>query len=89
VPPPPPGKIVFTSERDGNAEIYVMDSNGTNVTRLTDNPAFDPWWTGGSKSKDWEINDPRTGKGYESAVAYGIAKRLGFTKRRSREACRS
>ena len=46
----------------------------------TDNPAFDPWWTGGSKSKDWEINDPATGKGYESAVAYGVAKRLGFTK---------
>jgi polar amino acid transport system substrate-binding protein len=46
----------------------------------TDNPAFDPWWTGGSNDKDWEINDPTTGKGYESAVAYGIAKRLGFTK---------
>ena len=50
------------------------------LSLATDNPAFDPWWTGGSKSKDWEINDPRTGKGYESAVAYGIAKRLGFTK---------
>jgi polar amino acid transport system substrate-binding protein len=46
----------------------------------TDNPAFEPWWGGGSKSKDWELNDPRTGKGYESAVAYGIAKRLGFTR---------
>lgn len=46
----------------------------------TDNPAFDPWWSGGSKSKKWEINDPSTGKGYESAVAYGIAKRLGFSK---------
>lgn len=46
----------------------------------TDNPAFDPWWQGGSKSKDWELNDPRNGKGYESAVAYEIAKRLGFTK---------
>ena len=50
------------------------------LSLATDNPAFDPWWTGGSKSKDWEINDPRTGKGYESAVAYGIARRLGFTK---------
>jgi polar amino acid transport system substrate-binding protein len=46
----------------------------------TDNPAFDPWWQGGSKSKDWELNDPRTGKGYESAVAYEVARRLGFTK---------
>ena len=50
------------------------------LSLATDNPAFEPWWLGGSKSKDWEINDPRTGKGYESAVAYGIAKRLGFTK---------
>jgi len=50
------------------------------LSLATDNPAFEPWWFGGSKSKAWEINDPRTGKGYESAVAYGIAKRLGFTK---------
>ena len=46
----------------------------------TDNPAFDPWFGGGSKSKDWEINDPSTGKGYESAVAYLVAKQLGFTR---------
>jgi polar amino acid transport system substrate-binding protein len=50
------------------------------LSLATDNPAFDPWWTGGSKSKDWEINDPSTGKGYESAVAYNIARRLGFSK---------
>jgi polar amino acid transport system substrate-binding protein len=50
------------------------------LSLATDNPAFDPWWSGGSKSKDWEINDPSTGKGYESAVAYGVAKRLGFSK---------
>jgi polar amino acid transport system substrate-binding protein len=51
------------------------------LSLATDNPAFPPWWEGGSKTKDWEINDPSTGKGYESAVAYGIAKRLGFTKK--------
>lgn len=50
------------------------------LSLATDNPAFDPWWTGGSKSKDWELNDPANGKGYESAVAYGIAKQLGFSK---------
>jgi polar amino acid transport system substrate-binding protein len=50
------------------------------LSLATDNPAFDPWWSGGSKNEDWELNDPTTGKGYESAVAYGIAKRLGFTK---------
>lgn len=35
------GKIAFTALRDGNFEIYVMDADGTNRARLTDNPAFD------------------------------------------------
>ena len=30
------GKIVFTSTRDGNSEIYVMSSYGNGQTRLTD-----------------------------------------------------
>jgi Tol biopolymer transport system component len=35
-------KIVFTSERqDSDGDIYVMNSNGTGVTRLTSNEAFD------------------------------------------------
>jgi Tol biopolymer transport system component len=35
------GKIVFVTNRDGNPEIYVMNPNGTNQTRLTNNPADD------------------------------------------------
>jgi len=54
--------------------------NEGQLTLATDNPAFDPWWAGGSKDKKWELNDPSTGQGYESAVAYQIAKRLGFTR---------
>jgi len=50
------------------------------LSLATDNPAFEPWFNGGTKTKNWEFNDPSTGKGYESAVAYGIAKRLGFSK---------
>jgi TolB protein len=34
-------KIAFTSDRDNNYEIYVMNSDGSNQTRLTYNPAFD------------------------------------------------
>ena len=34
-------QIAFTSWRDGNAEIYVMRSDGSNVRRLTNHPAFD------------------------------------------------
>src|SRR5262245_21919585 len=35
------GKIAFTSKRDGNLEIYVMNADGTNPVRLTNNPADD------------------------------------------------
>ncbi|MBA2643429.1 MAG: amino acid ABC transporter substrate-binding protein [Actinobacteria bacterium] len=47
------------------------------LTLGTDNPAFPPWW-GGSPKKPWKTSYPYSGKGYESAVAYTIAKRLGF-----------
>ena len=50
------------------------------LTIGTDNPAFPPWFGGGEKNKPWKINDPSTGKGYESAVAYAVAKQLGFTR---------
>jgi Tol biopolymer transport system component len=33
--------ITFQSSRDGNFEIYVMDANGANETRLTNNAALD------------------------------------------------
>jgi polar amino acid transport system substrate-binding protein len=52
-----------------------------NLTIGTDNPAYPPWFGGGSpKGSSWKINDPRTGKGFESAVAYAVAGRLGFAK---------
>ncbi len=35
------GKIAFTSNRDGNFEIYVMNSDGSNQTRLINNQSFD------------------------------------------------
>jgi polar amino acid transport system substrate-binding protein len=49
------------------------------LTIGTDNPAYPPWYGGGSpKGSPWKINDPSTGKGFESAVAYAVAKQLGF-----------
>jgi polar amino acid transport system substrate-binding protein len=35
----------------------------------TDKPAYEPWFSG---------DDPTNGKGYESAVTYAVAKKLGF-----------
>ncbi len=43
-------------------------TDGT-LTVATDSPAFEPWF---------KNNDPSNGKGYESAVAYAVAKELGF-----------
>ena len=50
------------------------------LTVGTDNPAFPPWFGGGTKKGSaWKINDPSTGKGFESAVVYAVAKKLGFS----------
>ena len=49
------------------------------LTVGTDNPAFPPWY-GGTPHKPWQVSDPRSGEGYESAVAYAVAKKLGFSK---------
>ncbi len=47
VPPEITDKIVFVSYRDGNTEIYIMNSDGSNQQNLTNNPARDgyPTWS--------------------------------------------
>ena len=44
---PKRAKIVFTSTRDGNAEIYIMNADGSGQVRLTNYPGddFDPTWS--------------------------------------------
>ncbi|MCZ7546243.1 MAG: hypothetical protein M5R40_23175 [Anaerolineae bacterium] len=37
--PPGVGRILYTSERDGDFEIYLMDEDGVEVAKLTDNDA--------------------------------------------------
>jgi len=54
-------------------------SDGT-LTIGADNPAFPPWFGGAEKTKPWKVSDPYSGKGYESAVAYAVARQLGFPK---------
>jgi hypothetical protein len=41
------GEIAFTSYRDGNAEIYLMNADGSNLINLTQNAALDvnPSWS--------------------------------------------
>jgi polar amino acid transport system substrate-binding protein len=54
--------------------------NPGQLTVATGNPAYPPWFEGGTKSSYWKINDPTNDEGYESAVTYAVAKQLGFTK---------
>jgi polar amino acid transport system substrate-binding protein len=49
------------------------------LTVGSDNPAFPPWF-GGAEKKPWKVSNPYSGQGYESAVAYAVAKQLGFAK---------
>jgi Tol biopolymer transport system component len=44
---PAAGKIAFVSSRDGNPEIYTINTDGTDLTRLTNDPAIDeePAWS--------------------------------------------
>ena len=37
---PDGGRIAFSSGRDGNREIYVMQADGSNLTRITRSPSF-------------------------------------------------
>jgi polar amino acid transport system substrate-binding protein len=47
----------------------------------TDNPAFPPYFEIVDEPTDpWELGDPTTGTGFESAFAYALAEELGFTQ---------
>jgi len=62
-----------------NADLNLVKDGQLSIG--TDNPAFPPWFAGGeTKGRPWKINDPAKGQGFESAVAYAVAKRLGFTR---------
>jgi Tol biopolymer transport system component len=58
-------RILFTSDRDGNDEIYSIDVQGGSVERLTDHPSHDvePAWAPNreriafrsDRDGDWEL----------------------------------
>jgi Tol biopolymer transport system component len=39
-------RIAFATDHDGNSEVYVMDADGSNLVRLTNDPGrdSDPAW---------------------------------------------
>ena len=51
------------------------------LTIGTDNPAYPPWFEASdSPPAPWELGDPTSGEGFESAVAYAVAEELGFSE---------
>ncbi len=51
------------------------------LTIGTDNPAYPPYFeppASGNPTAPWQLGDPTDGQGFESAVAYAVAGRLGF-----------
>jgi polar amino acid transport system substrate-binding protein len=59
---------VSTAPNDCDKSKLSLLTPGT-FTVATDNPAYEPWFSD---------NKPSNGKGYESAVTYAVAKKLGF-----------
>ncbi|MCD9199308.1 ABC transporter substrate-binding protein [Aeromicrobium wangtongii] len=59
-----------TSLADCQAADLPVLADGK-LTVATDDPAFEPWFID---------DDPSNGKGFESAVAYAVADKLGFAK---------
>jgi len=54
-------RIAFSSSRDGNNEVYVMNRNGSNVFRLTNNKAADITPTWNPQSTRIAFTSDRTG----------------------------
>lgn len=59
-----------TLAADCTPDKLTTAKSGT-LTIATSEPAYEPWMVD---------NDPANGKGFESAVAYAVADRLGFAK---------
>jgi polar amino acid transport system substrate-binding protein len=62
---PPATSTASCTYKGVQHELYQKGA----LTVATDKPVYSPWF---------ENNNPANGKGYESAVAYAIAKQLGF-----------
>src|SRR5215212_1117799 len=72
---PDGSKIAFESQRDGNAEIYVMNANGSGQTNLTNGPGQDefPDW-GVSAAAPPDTTNPTVGTVAPTNGATGVSR---------------
>ncbi|MGW0766649.1 ABC transporter substrate-binding protein [Streptomyces sp. NPDC002676] len=69
--PQPQSKATATATASGNCATSPSLHRQGQLTVATDSPAYTPWF---------DNNDPSDGKGFESAVAYAVAGKLGFSR---------
>ena len=74
-----PATTAETAASDACAKENLELVDAGKLTIGTDNPAFPPWF-GGPEKAPWKVSDPRSGQGFESAVAYAVAEELGFQR---------
>ncbi len=74
------GSTGSTEQVQGCAKSTLALKTPGRLTLATGNPAARPWWNG-TPVEPWKKSNPSTGKGFESALAYAVAKRFGFSKR--------
>ena len=84
---PDGSKIAFYSDRDGTMDIYVMDPDGSNVTRLTtgiagDNDGFPIAW---SPELPAQVSAISVGGTYALVFMMGVLAALMMVKRQQRE----
>lgn len=82
------GPLLSVSDACQAESLADVLKNPGRLTLSTDNPAFPPWWGGDPATQypnepeggsGFEVSDPYSGEGYEAAVAYAVAEKLGFT----------
>lgn len=77
----PDGKLVaFTTERDGNFDIYLQQSNGTAPIRITTNPTFDGEPAFSSDGARIYFTSTREPAGIYEVAALGGDERLVLAK---------
>ena len=86
--PSAPASTVPSAAASATPDACAKDNLKTftagKLTIGTDNPAYPPYFdppaSGETATDPWELGDPTNGRGFESAVAYAVADKLGFAK---------